>query len=128
MDTDIKIPAIPTRAFEIMYKAGAYGVQTDNFWSVYSHPVGQETKINACNGGFLYMTASPTYQNPTSLAPFPGNIYAGCQYQGPTAAPGSVSCPGMAAWTACSQPPASTQLCYNGQGYDSFYAQVECVF
>ena len=111
-----------------MFKAGDVDQITLDAWTVYSHSVGQETKINACNGGFWGLSASPTIQNPTSLGPFNGNIYSGCHYQGPTAAPGSVSCPGMATWTACSNAPASTQLCYNGEGYDSFYAQVECVF
>lgn len=103
---------------------------TLNDWTVYSHPVGQATKINACNGGFWYESAGPTVQNPTSLGIFTGegNPYPGCQYRGPTSAPGSVSCPGMTTWTACSQAPASTAYCDNGDGEDTFFAKVECVF
>lgn len=111
-----------------MFKNGDVDGLTLDAWTVYSHSVGQATKIDACDGGFRCLSASPTFHNPTSLGPFTGNVYTGCHYQGPTAAPGSVSCSGMATWTACSEPPPSTQVCDNGAGYDSFYAQVECVF
>ena len=100
-------------------------------WSVYSHAPGQATKINACDGGFWWSSAS--YSGfPTELGAFQGKglntEYSGCVYQGPKTAAGSVSCPGMATWTACSAAPVSTQQCYNGAGYDIFTAQAECIF
>lgn len=118
-----------------MYKAGAVYVGdqdlTINDWSVYSHAPGQATKINACNGGFWWLSAS--YDGfPTALGPFNGgginSEYSGCVYEGPRTAAGSVSCPGMSTWTACSAAPTSTQLCDNGAGYDDFTALVECDF
>lgn len=128
MGTDIKITATPTRAFEIMFKDGTVdGIQLDA-WTVYSHPIGQATKIDACNGGFFFKTAGDTVSFPTSLGPFNNAPYRSCRYQGPTNAPGSVSCPDMATWTTCSPATWSTQGCDNGAGEDVFIAQAECEF
>lgn len=129
METDIKIAATPTRAFEIMFKDGTLNGINEDAWTAYSHPIGQASKINACNGGFWESSASgPALSYPTSLGPFTGNIYSGCRYQGPSTAPGSVTCSDLPQWTDCSTATATTQLCYNGDGYDNFFPQVECEF
>ena len=127
-----KILATLIRAFEIISKWGgvAYQYLPVNDWSVYAHAPGQATKINACKGGFWFSSAS--YDGfPTALGAFHGGVpsqYSGCIYQGPKTAAGSVSCLDMSTWAACSAAPKSTQQCYNGQGFDQFTAQVECIF
>ena len=129
MKTDIKIVATPTRAFEIMFKDGTTDGINGDGWTAYSHPIGQASKINACNGGFWGDSASGSALSyPTSLGSFTGNIYSGCRYQGPSTAPGSVTCPDLPQWTDCSSATATTQLCYNGAGYDNFFPLVECDF
>ncbi len=128
MEADINITANPTRAFEIMFKDGTVDQIQLDAWSVYSHPIGEASKINACNGGFWASSAGPSVSFPTSLGPFTESTYSGCMYQGPATAPGSVTCPGLSKWTDCSTATATTQLCYNGAGYDSFIPQVECEF
>ncbi|KAM0802520.1 hypothetical protein BDR22DRAFT_103551 [Usnea florida] len=131
----ISATPLPTRAFEIMSKVASVNVGfqdlTVDDWSVYSHPPGNPTMINACDGGFFSSSAS--YSGfATALGPFQGHgvntQYSGCVYQGPKTAAGSVSCPGMATWAACSAAPASTQQCANGAGYDIFTAQADCSF
>lgn len=118
----------PTRAFEIMFKHGLVdGIQLDA-WTVYSHAIGQATKIDACNGGFWEDSAGDTVSFPSSLGVFTDAPYSGCRYEGPTTAPGSVSCPDMASWTTCSAATSSTQACDNGAGEDTFIAQAECEF
>ena len=97
-------------------------------WSVYSHAIGEASKINACDGGFWWLSADADADFPTDLGAFQGSPYSGCFYQGPATAPGSVTCPDLPSWTQCSAAPTSSQLCYNGAGYDEFYAQVECEF
>lgn len=111
-----------------MFKQGTVDQIQLDAWTVYQHPVGEATKINACNGGFWYLSAGNTVSFPTSLGPFTDSPYSGCRYQGPATAPGSVSCLDSPTWSACTTAPASTQLCDNGAGYDQFYAQVECEF
>lgn len=97
-------------------------------WTVYQNAVSEATRINACNGDFWCLSAGDTSSFPTSLGPFTEAPYSGCQYQGPSTAPGSVSCLDSSTWTTCSTAPASTQVCHNGAGEDVFYAQVECEF
>lgn len=126
MEADINITATPTRAFEIIFKDGTVDQIQLDAWSVYSHPIGEASKINACNGGFRASSAGPSVSFPTSLGPFTGSTYSGCMYQGPATAPGSVTCPGLSKWTDCSTATATTQLCDNGVGYDTFIPQVEC--
>ena len=97
-------------------------------WSVYSHPMGQATKIDACKGGFWYSTASNTVPTfPTALGAF-SNPYNGCRYEGPATGPGSVTCLDMSSWKTCSTATASSAVCDDGQGLDQFFAQVECEF
>ncbi len=128
--------ADPTRAFEIMFmsmKTGAAPMATVNAWSIYSHSIGQASKINACKGGFWGLSASDDSTNtdyPTELGPFTevSPEYFGCIYQGPSTAVGSVSCPGMPTWTACSTATAPTQFCDVIQWFDYFTPQVECEF
>lgn len=113
-----------------MLKEAAFKGVPLNAFTLYSHPIGQASKINACNGGFWFNSAdpNPTAGFPTAMGPFDGKTYSGCEYRGPATAPGSVSCPDMPTWTACSKAPVSTQVCYDGSGFDSFYAQAECEF
>ena len=128
MEIDIKIAAIPTRAFEIMFKEGTVDGIAEDAWTAYSHSIGQASKINACNGGFWDLSASgPSRNYPTSLGPFT-STFSGCRYQGPSTAPGSVTCSDLPQWADCSTATATMQLCYNGAGYDTFYPQVECEF
>lgn len=136
LQTDFRMTADPTRAFEIMFmsmKTGAVPMATVNAWSIYSHSVGQATKINACNEGFWQLSASDdasTTDYPTALGPFTGvaPAYSGCMYQGPSTAVGSVSCPGMPTWTACSTATAPTQMCDVIEWFDYFMPQVGCEF
>lgn len=130
MKANIRITATPTptRAFEIMFKDGTVDQIQLDAWTVYSHQIGQATKIDACNGGFWAASAGDTISFPTTLGPFTESTYSRCMYQGPSTAAGSVTCPGSPQWTKCSAATSSTQLCYNGAGYDAFTAQVECEF